>query len=69
LSRSKRGKRHDNRPALAEAMALCRKRKATLVIANLDRLARNAHFANGLLESKVNFVCCDNPHANRSRSR
>jgi len=59
------GKRHENRVALAKALALCKKRKATLVIAKLDRLARNVHFISGLMESKVNFVACDNPNANR----
>ena len=38
------GKRHDNRPQLKAALDLCRKRKATLVIAKLDRLTRNAAF-------------------------
>jgi DNA invertase Pin-like site-specific DNA recombinase len=37
------GKRND-RPAIAEALRLCRLHKATLVIAKLDRLARNVHF-------------------------
>ena len=59
------GKRHENRVALAKALALCKKRKATLLIAKLDRLARNVHFISGLMESKVNFVACDNPNANR----
>jgi len=59
------GKRHENRAALAKALALCKKRKATLLIAKLDRLARNVHFISGLMESKVNFVACDNPNANR----
>lgn len=54
-----------NRPELAEAMKLCRRHKATLVIAKLDRLARNVHFISGLMESRINFVACDNPHANR----
>lgn len=54
-----------NRPELAEAMKLCRRHKATLIIAKLDRLARNVHFISGLMESRVNFVACDNPHANR----
>ena len=31
----------------------------------LDRLARNVHFLSGLMESRIEFVCCDNPHANR----
>jgi DNA invertase Pin-like site-specific DNA recombinase len=38
------GKSHTNRPQLTAAMELCRKQKATLVIAKLDRLARDVHF-------------------------
>ena len=55
--------RKSERPALAEALALCRKRKATLVIARLDRFARNVHFICGLMETKVKFVACDLPEA------
>jgi len=58
------GKRSD-RPELLKALAECRKRKATLVIAKLDRLGRNLAFIANLMESGVDFVCCDNPHANR----
>src|ERR1700733_6270649 len=58
------GKRND-RPALADALRLCRKHKATLVIAKLDRLARNVHFISGLMESGVEFVAADMPHADR----
>ena len=58
------GKRSD-RPELARAIAHARRAKATLVIAKLDRLARNVHFLSGLMESRIEFVCCDNPHANR----
>jgi DNA invertase Pin-like site-specific DNA recombinase len=57
------GKRHDNRPQLRAALELCRKRKATLVIAKLDRLTRNAAFLGNLLESQVKFVAVDNPNA------
>jgi DNA invertase Pin-like site-specific DNA recombinase len=53
----------ERRPELQKALALCRKRKATLVIAKLDRLSRNVHFISGLMESKVKFVACDMPHA------
>jgi DNA invertase Pin-like site-specific DNA recombinase len=53
-----------NRPELAEAVKLCKRQKATLLIAKLDRLARNVHFISGLMETNVNFVACDNPHAN-----
>jgi DNA invertase Pin-like site-specific DNA recombinase len=38
------GKRSNNRPQLAAALAACKKQKAKLVIAKLDRLARNVHF-------------------------
>ena len=51
------------RPELAKALALCRKQKATLLIARLDRLARNVHFISGLMETKVQFVACDMPEA------
>ena len=39
--------------------------EGTLVIAKLDRLARNVHFVSGLMESGISFTACDNPHANR----
>ena len=58
------GKRND-RPVLAEAMAACRKHKAKLVIAKLDRLARNAAFLLTLRDSVVEFVAADMPDANR----
>ncbi len=58
------GKRAD-RPQLAAALALAKKEKATLVIAKLDRLARDVHFISGLLKSNVEIVACDLPHANR----
>jgi DNA invertase Pin-like site-specific DNA recombinase len=58
------GKRK-NRPQLEAALAMCKKQKATLVIAKLDRLARNLHFISGLMESKINFVAVDMPTANR----
>ncbi|MEC9267467.1 MAG: recombinase family protein [Pseudomonadota bacterium] len=54
-----------NRPELGKALGECRRQKATLIIAKLDRLARNVHFISGLMESRVEFVAADNPHANR----
>jgi DNA invertase Pin-like site-specific DNA recombinase len=59
------GKKHTNRPQLLAALQECRRKKAMLVIAKLDRLARNVAFISELMESGVDFVCCDNPHANR----
>ena len=58
------GKRND-RPALATALKLCRKHRATLVIAKLDRLARNVAFISNLMESGVEFIAVDMPQANR----
>lgn len=58
------GKRK-NRPQLNAALAMCRKEKATLVIAKLDRLARNLHFISGLMEARIDFVAVDMPTANR----
>lgn len=52
------------RPQLRAALDACCKHGATLVIAKLDRLARNVHFVSGLMESKVKFVACDMPEAN-----
>jgi DNA invertase Pin-like site-specific DNA recombinase len=59
------GKKHTNRPQLTAALAECRKHRAILVIAKLDRLARNVHFISGLMNSDVEFVAVDNPTASR----
>ena len=56
----------DKRPQLREALDQCSKLKATLLIAKLDRLARNVHFVSGLLEAKVNFIAADMPSADRT---
>src|SRR3954449_924132 len=58
------GKRAD-RPVLAQALATCRLHRAVLVIAKLDRLARDAHFLLGLEKAGVEFVAADMPSANR----
>jgi DNA invertase Pin-like site-specific DNA recombinase len=54
----------EKRPKLRQALDLCKKQKAKLLIAKLDRLARNVHFVSGLMESKVKFVALDLPEAN-----
>jgi DNA invertase Pin-like site-specific DNA recombinase len=55
---------NDERPKLAEALARCRLMNATLVIAKLDRLSRDAHFLLGLQKAGVKFVAADMPEAN-----
>ncbi len=59
------GKRSDNRPQLEAAMTAARIRNATLIIAKLDRLSRDAHFLLGLQKSGVDFVAADMPTANK----
>lgn len=54
-----------NRPQLAKALALCRKTKATILIARLDRLSRSLSFVALLLDANVEIKCCDMPDANR----
>ena len=53
------------RPQLAAALTSCRLHRATLVIAKLDRLARNVAFIANLMDGGVDFIACDMPHANR----
>ncbi len=57
--------KHSDRQQLAAALAACKKHKAGLVIAKLDRLSRNLAFIAALMESGVEFVAVDNPHANK----
>jgi DNA invertase Pin-like site-specific DNA recombinase len=53
------------RPKLQEAIHHARLTNSTLVVAKLDRLARNCYFLNCLLHAELDFVCCDNPYADR----
>ncbi len=55
----------NSRPVLDAALEACRRQKAVLVIAKLDRLARNVAFISQLMETRVEFVACDAPYANR----
>jgi DNA invertase Pin-like site-specific DNA recombinase len=59
------GKRTVNRPQLAAALAACKKLKAKLIVAKLDRLSRNLAFTAALMESGIEFVACDMPIANK----
>ena len=53
------------RPKLKEALSQCRTHGAKLIVAKLDRLARNVSFLSALLESDVEIVFCDFPQANK----
>lgn len=64
VTETESGKRAD-RPKLAEALRLCRLHGATLIIAKLDRLARNVAFVSNLMDSGVEFTAVDFPKANR----
>ncbi len=54
-----------DRPKLAEALALCKVHRARLIIAKIDRLARNVAFISNLMESGVDFLAVDMPEANK----
>ena len=53
------------RPQLRKALEHCRKEGAILIVAKLDRLARNVFFLSSLLENDVEIVFCDFPQANK----
>jgi len=57
--------KNNERPRLLAALALCRRKKAMLIIAKLDRLSRNVAFISKLMDSEVDFVAVDFPEANR----
>ena len=53
------------RVMLQKALKCCKRHNATLIVAKLDRLARDAAFVLNLRDAGVEFVACDFPHANR----
>ena len=55
----------ERRPQLRAALDLCKRGKATLIIAKLDRLARNVHFVSGLLKAGCDFKAVDMPQADK----
>lgn len=60
------GKRCD-RPELEKALRLCRETGATLIVAKLDRLARDVALISALMKSDVRFIACDRPDADPFR--
>ena len=57
--------RKADRVGLAAALALRRAKRATLLIAKLDRLARSVAFISNLMKGGVDFVAADMPSVNR----
>ena len=54
-----------NRPQLNRALECCKANNATLIVAKLDRLARNLHFVTSLQAANIDFFCYDLPSAKR----
>ena len=52
-------------PTIEACLALCHVRGATLIVAKLDRLARNVKFLATLMDDGGDFLCCDMPSANK----
>ncbi|TPV31935.1 recombinase family protein [Paucihalobacter ruber] len=59
------GTRKKKRVEIYKAIELARANKAVLIVAKLDRLARDVEFTSALYNSGVEFLCCDNPTANK----
>ena len=59
------GKTDSERPQLAAALEKCKKENAVVVCSKIDRLSRNAEFLLRLMNSRVEFVCCDIPNCDR----
>ncbi|NML67897.1 recombinase family protein [Hymenobacter sp. RP-2-7] len=55
--------RKNNRPEMAKAIVEARSASATLLVAEMSRLARSVYFTSKLMEEKVRFKACDIPHA------
>lgn len=59
------GTRKRKRTEIYKAIDLAQKEKAILVVGKLDRLSRDVEFTSALYNSGVEFICCDNPSANK----
>ncbi|HZZ78640.1 MAG TPA: recombinase family protein [Gemmataceae bacterium] len=57
--------RVSDRPELLKAIAHARRSRATLVVAKMDRLSRNASFLLALRDAEIDLVACDNANASR----
>ncbi|UAY53177.1 recombinase family protein [Ferruginibacter albus] len=54
-----------SRPILIEAIKYCREKKATLIIAKLNRLGRNVAYVSALMEDKFNIIAVEYPYASK----
>jgi hypothetical protein len=63
------GKDDHNRPALQQALEACKIYGATLIIAKIDRLSRDAHFLLGLQKAGVKFIAADMARGQRDGCR
>ncbi|MBZ0328286.1 MAG: recombinase family protein [Altibacter sp.] len=59
------GTRKKKRVEIYKAIELAKANKAILIVAKLDRLARDVEFTSALFNGGVEFICCDNPNANK----
>ena len=59
------GTRKKKRIEIYKALELAKKEKAVVIVGKLDRLARNVEFTAALYNGGVEFICCDNPNANK----
>lgn len=57
--------RTKKRPKLDAALIACKERGATLIIAKLDRLARDVYVISGFMKAGIDFIALDNPNANK----
>jgi DNA invertase Pin-like site-specific DNA recombinase len=61
--------RRSKRPQLDAALVACKKHKAKLVVAKLDRLSRNVSFLLKLIDSGVEVLFADLPELNGAMGR
>lgn len=59
------GTRKKKRIEIYKAIELAKSKNAVLIVAKLDRLARDVEFTSALFNGGVDFICCDNPNANK----
>lgn len=56
--------KNDERPVLRQAVELCRKESATLLVSKIDRLSRSLRLIMMLEQYRVPFIAADNPEMN-----